>query len=726
MDGRGHTAWRARYVGVIRCHGLTRTRRPLRLALAASAIAGTCLVGARVDAAEPSTDAGRIAAGGVLRVRVPEAVGGKTVVGELTVDGALGAGFVTAFGCADGLPGGGAEAVTRSDLNFDGRRSPVASNRLIVKADDSGDVCLFTRAPAALIMDLNAVTFDTGVNSFPNRRTDTRDGPLIAAGGIERINVPEARGAKTIVGQLTVDRAANAGFITAFGCATGLPVDSSGTITRSDLNYAGGASRIASNRLIVQADANGDVCLFTQQPVAMIVDVNGVADVGISSFPNRRTDTRAGPTARVAAESVTRVSVPEAVGGKTVLGELTVDLATTSGFVTAYGCDDGIPTGGGGAVARSDLNFDRAVAPVASNRLIVQADEQGNVCIFTSQPAALIVDVNGVSGAGISSFPNRRIDTRSGTVTNADVGINADGSRTWPPLQPAAALADRAALTGRAADPAVTVRPILAAKIDNYATARPQWGLEDADAVIEVNVEGISRFIALFQSQLPEVIGPVRSARTEDFDLLSRMNRPIFAYSGVLQWAGAADSSGVISDLGAQHASCYSRSPDKPGPHNLLLDPGCAYATATTAGPARPMWRIDASWAVPPAVSATRDTSFDVAMDSVSVQWRWDRAAGLYRRWQDGAPHVTMSNAPLSANTVAVLSVPYVPSVADARSPDATTTGTGAAVLHRNGLAINAIWSRATPYAPFQFFDPHTGTELPLNTGVTWLELTRA
>ena len=716
---------------MIRCDDSTRTRRrPLRLALAASAIAWTCLAGAPVDAAEQSSDAGRIAAGGVLRVRVPEAVGGKTVVGELTVDGALGAGFVTAFGCADGLPGGAPDAVTRSDLNFDGRRSPVASNRLIVKADDNGDVCLFTRAPAALIMDINAVTFDTGVNSFPNRRTDTRDSPLVAAGGIERINVPEARGAKTIVGQLTVDRAANAGFVTAFGCATGLPVDSSGRITRSDLNYAGGASRIASNRLIVQADADGDVCLYTQQPVAMIVDVNGVADVGIGSFPNRRTDTRAGPTARVAAESVTRVSVPEAVGGKTVLGELTVDLATTTGFVTAYGCDDGIPTASGGAVARSDLNFDRTVAPVASNRLIVQADEQGNVCIFASQPAALIVDVNGVSGAGISSFPNRRVDTRSGTVTNTDIGINADGSRTWPPFQPAAALADRAALTGRATDAAVAARPILAAKIDNYATARPQWGLEDADAVIEVNVEGISRFIALFQSQLPDVIGPVRSARTEDFDLLSRMNRPIFAYSGandgVLQWAGAADSSGVISDLGAQHAPCYSRSPDKPGPHNLLLDTGCAYATATTAGAARPMWKIDASWAAPASASAARDTSFDVAMDGVAVQWRWDRAAGLYRRWQDGAPQVTMSDATLSANTVAVLSVPYTSSVADARSPDATTTGTGAAVLHRNGLAINAIWSRPTPYAPFQFFDPHTGTELPLNTGVTWLELTRA
>jgi hypothetical protein len=423
-------------------------------------------------------------------------------------------------------------------------------------------------------------------------------------------------------------------------------------------------------------------------------------------------------------------STTRAAGRKTVLGQVTVDRATNGGYVTAYGCDDGIPTDVTGAISRSDVNFDGTVSPVASNRLIVQADDQGNVCFFASQPAALVVDVNGVSGAGISSFPNRRFDTRNGTVTDTASGVGADGSRTWPPYQPAPALVGVAALTGRAADPGVTARPILAVKIDNYSAARPQWGLENADAVIEVNVEGISRFIALFQSRLPSVIGPVRSARTEDFDLLSVMNRPIFAYSGandgVLQWAGAADSAGVIADLGAQHGPCYSRSPDKPGPHNLLLDTACAYATATTAGPARPLWRIDARSTPPAGVTATRETSFDVAMDGVAVQWRWDPAAGVYGRWQDGAPHVTMSNAALTANTVVVLAVPYVPSVVDARSPDAITVGTGTAVVHRNGRAVDALWSRATPYSPFQFYDPRSGVELPVDAGVTWLELTRA
>ena len=88
---------------------------------------------------------------------------------------------------------------------------------------------------------------------------------------------------------------------------------------------------------------------------------------------------------RVPAGSVLRVSVPEAIGGKTVIGQLTVDRVTDAGYVTAYGCDDGIPTDADGVISRSDLNFDAHASPVASNRLIVQADDNGDVCFYTLQ-----------------------------------------------------------------------------------------------------------------------------------------------------------------------------------------------------------------------------------------------------------------------------------------------------------------------------------------------------
>ncbi len=674
-------------------------------------------------------DNGRIPAGGVLRVSVPEAIGGKTVVGQLTVDRAVGAGFVTAYGCDDDLPTNPDGTISRSDLNFDGSVSPVSSNRLIVKADNSGDVCFFTQRPAALIVDVNAVTFDTGITSFANRRTDTRAGPnaLVAGGGVLRVSVPEALGGKTVVGQLTVDGATGAGFVTAYGCTDGLPTNPDGTVNRSDLNFDGAVSPVSSNRLIVKADNNGDVCFYTLRPAALIIDINGVSDIGISSFTNQRTDSRNLPNALVDGGGVLRVPVPQAIGGKTVTGQLTVDRAASAGYVTAYGCDDGIPTGTDGAVSRSDLNFDGAVSPVSSNRLIVKADNNGDVCFYTQRPTALIIDINGVSDVGISSFPNQRIDTRSptlppGSVTSIKVPV-------WPPYATLPRLDGFAALTGLPADATVTDRPILAVKIDNYGVARPQWALEQADAIIEENVEGITRFVALFHTNLPEFVGPVRSARIGDLDLLSAMNRPVFAYSGanpgVTDWINSAARSDVLVDFTVLRNPCYVRSADRPGPHNLLLDPNCAVEVATAAGPARPLWSIDPSWTAPVDVAGPADTTFTLSMAGVVVDWTWDDSAEMYLRSQDGQPHVSVAGIQISARNVVEISTVYIPSPADARSPTPITVGTGTAVVHRDGTAIPAMWSRATPYEPYQFFATSTGQPIPLDTGITWIELER-
>jgi Protein of unknown function (DUF3048) N-terminal domain/Protein of unknown function (DUF3048) C-terminal domain len=619
--------------------------------------------------------------------------------------------------------------VSRSELNFNAAVSPVSSNRLLVQADDNGDVCFFTQQPAALIVDVNGVTFDTGVNSFPNRRTDTRASadPLVVGGGVLRVSVPEAVGGKTVVGQLTVDQVTEAGFVTAYGCDDGLPTDTDGTVTRSDLNFDGSISPVSSNRLIVQADNNGDVCFYALRSAALIVDVNGVSDVGIGSFANQRTDTRGDPSPRVAAGGVLRVSVPQAVGGKTVVGQLTIDQATQAGFVTAYGCDDGIPTDANGAVTRSDLNFDGTVSPVASNRLIVKSDDNGDVCFYAMRPAAMIVDVNAVSDVGISSFPNERTDTRVGTLPPGS--ITSNNVPVWPPYTTLRPLDGVAALTGLPADATTTARPILAVKIDNYGPARPQWGLEHADAIIEENVEGISRFVALYQTDLPDVVGPVRSARIGDIDLLSAMNRPVFAYSGanpgVTDWIGSAAFSNVLVDFTALHNPCYFRTADRPGPHNLLLDPNCAVDLASAAGPARPLWSIDGSWTAPADVDAPADTTFTLAMDGVVVDWTWDSATGTYLRSQDGQPHFTVDGAQISARNVVEISTVYVPSPVDARSPTPISVGSGTALVHRDGKAIPAIWSRPTPYDAFEFVDTATGQPIPLDAGTTFIELVR-
>lgn len=74
-------------------------------------------------------------------------------------------------------------------------------------------------------------------------------------------------------------------------------------------------------------------------------------------------------------------------------------------------------------------------------------------------------------------------------------------------------------LTGLEAEGEINQRAV-AAMINNHPKARPQSGLHKADIVYEILAEGkITRFLAIFQSEIPDIIGPVRSARDYYVDL---------------------------------------------------------------------------------------------------------------------------------------------------------------------------------------------------------------
>jgi len=82
-------------------------------------------------------------------------------------------------------------------------------------------------------------------------------------------------------------------------------------------------------------------------------------------------------------------------------------------------------------------------------------------------------------------------------------------------------------------EPVRSLNRVLAVKIDNIVNARPQTGLTHADIVYVLPVEGgLSRFLAIFSSGYPRVVGPVRSAREDDLEVLRQFGRPAFAYSG--------------------------------------------------------------------------------------------------------------------------------------------------------------------------------------------------
>lgn len=129
-----------------------------------------------------------------------------------------------------------------------------------------------------------------------------------------------------------------------------------------------------------------------------------------------------------------------------------------------------------------------------------------------------------------------------------------------------------APLTGEEVSEEVTQRPIMVA-VNNHPAARPQSGIASADIIYEVLAEGnVTRFLAVFQSELPEKIGPVRSARDYFIELAEGYDA-FFVAHGYSPEAEELLSSGVIDNInGMQYdGTLFKRSSDRVAPHNSYI-----------------------------------------------------------------------------------------------------------------------------------------------------------
>lgn len=274
-------------------------------------------------------------------------------------------------------------------------------------------------------------------------------------------------------------------------------------------------------------------------------------------------------------------------------------------------------------------------------------------------------------------------------------------------------------------DPTTLVRPALVVKTDNHSEARPQTGLNQADLVYEENVEHLTRFAVVFQSADSDPVGPIRSGRTQDIDLLGSLNRPLFAWSGGNGRVTAAIRASDLIDVGASRnyqAGGYFRS-ERPGPHDLYSATPRLFALApadAVAPPPQFTYR-------PLGEDSTQGEPADgvrLSMDGVKVQWLRSADDGLYRRWQDGKEHVTLPEEQVTSANVVVLYVDYRRSAADAGSPEAVTIGEGDTWVFTDGRWVAGRWSRPDRLAPFTL-TAADGATIALTPGRTWVELAR-
>ena len=119
-------------------------------------------------------------------------------------------------------------------------------------------------------------------------------------------------------------------------------------------------------------------------------------------------------------------------------------------------------------------------------------------------------------------------------------------------------------------------KQILVVKIDDTNAAHPQIGVESADVVYVEQVEGgLTRLAAIYTSKLPPLIGPIRSARISDIELLAQFGRVGFAYSGAQSKMRPVIAAANLENLSAERnpPSIYGKDPNRPGPVDMILKP---------------------------------------------------------------------------------------------------------------------------------------------------------
>lgn len=288
---------------------------------------------------------------------------------------------------------------------------------------------------------------------------------------------------------------------------------------------------------------------------------------------------------------------------------------------------------------------------------------------------------------------------------------------TIPPFAP---------LTGLpATDTAKLGRPALVIKVENAPEARPQSGLDVADVVYEEIVEGgITRFLAVFHSTDADLVGPVRSVRPSDPDLLAPLGA-LFGYSGgTPKFVNLLNNTPGVTDVGVDKVpGAYQRRSGRAAPHNLYTSTPDLYAKTPAGAKAPPRFAEFLPAGQPFAgAGATPATNLTATVGSTSVVYDFDAAAKGYKRsgLNEGAATVTAAN-------VIVQFTPYANSPGDtdpsgAPVSVANTVGSGDALILSGGMAVRGKWTKSSQTALTTYTDS-SGAPIKLTPGRTWIEL---
>ena len=272
---------------------------------------------------------------------------------------------------------------------------------------------------------------------------------------------------------------------------------------------------------------------------------------------------------------------------------------------------------------------------------------------------------------------------------------------------------------------------VIGIKNDNNVNARPQSGPQNADAVVEVLVEGgMTRFINIFYQSDTVYHGPIRSARPTDPTVL----RPL---GGVLVASGA--TGGLIPeivDMGVpvitDRRPDYFRISSRNAPHNLYADTSKLKSTAIGRGYKKtnnpqPLF----PWGDPSLSNWSSNNYLTLTFSGyTTTTWTWNGSQYI-RSYYDAYKNQKTDNvhywADQNGNTgqistdtvIALFCEPYTHPL---QLPSVKTVGEGRAIILHGGKLLDAKWKRGSNLDPFHIVDSNNNI-LYVPKGKVWISL---
>jgi starvation-inducible outer membrane lipoprotein len=347
------------------------------------AAAGTVAIGATT---RPSSVSAAIPAG--AKTEISGRPNGIAVL-SIGVTNTWAAGWFQVLPC-DATPG----AYSTSNATEAGE---TIANLAIVQLDAAGKTCVYNQNPTSdIFVDLQGYLDPSAFTPETRRLLDTRQPPpklpVEAGGRISFVGRPNGLAVVSIVATQTLAP----GYLQVLPCAASPGAYSNLNVDRADQTIA--------NLAVLQLDARGESCIYTQGGGHLIVDLQGYLDPATFTVASQRLlDTRQ-PPPKTPLPADTRAEVVGQPNGLAVLSIIGSETRAP-GYFQLLGCAE---TEG----AYSNLNSDRA-GQTRANLAIAQLDGNGKTCLHTQSGAHLIADLQGYFDPSVFTPVNQRIlDTR--------------------------------------------------------------------------------------------------------------------------------------------------------------------------------------------------------------------------------------------------------------------------------------------------------------------------